>query len=87
MTPFLVRPAEMVASYTQHGGSFDADKPRLWCEMRLPELYGRRAFDLHPDGQRFAVLQDVAEPGETKRDKVVLFLNFFDELRRLAPTK
>ena len=25
--------------------------------------------------------------GEAKGDKVVLFVNFFDELRRLAPTK
>ena len=35
----------------------------------------------------FAVLQEVAEPGEAKRDKVVLFQNFFDDLRRLAPTR
>lgn len=76
----------MVASYAEQGGSFHADKPRLWGETRLPDLQELRTFDLHPDGQRFAVLQDVAEAGE-KRDKVVLFQNFFDELRRLAPTK
>jgi dipeptidyl aminopeptidase/acylaminoacyl peptidase len=77
----------LVASYAEQGDSFHADKPRLWGETRLPDLVGFRSFDLHPDGQRFAVLQQVAEPGEAKRDHVVLFLNFFDELRRLAPTK
>ena len=77
----------MVAAYEEKGTSFNADKPRLWCETRLPEAYGLRAFDLHPDGQRFAVFQDIAEPAQAKRDKVVLFMNFFDELRRLAPTK
>jgi hypothetical protein len=77
----------MVASYAEQTGSFHTDKSRLWCETRLPELYGLRTFDLHPDGQRFAVLKEVEEPGETKRAKVVLFENFFDEMRRLAPTK
>ena len=76
----------MLASYAEQGGSFHADKPRLWGETRLPDQE-IRTFDLHPDGQRFAVLQDVPEPGEAKRDSVVLFENFFDELRRVAPTK
>ncbi len=77
----------MVASYAEQGDSFHADKPRLWCETRLPELYGQRAFDLHPDGQRFAVLRDIVDTDQAKRDKVVLFQNFFDELRRLAPSR
>ena len=77
----------MVASYAEQGGSFHADKPRLWCETRLPDLQGFWTFDLHPDGRRFAVLKEVGEPGEAKRDHVVLFLSFFDELRRLAPTQ
>jgi len=77
----------MVAPYSEQSGSFLADKPRLWCETRIPTQQGIRGFDLHPDGRRFAVLQEVVEPSQAKRDHVVLFLNFVDELRRLAPSK
>jgi serine/threonine-protein kinase len=76
----------MAVSYAEHAGAFDADKPRLWGEVRLPDLPGFRTFDMHPDGQRLAVLKGVQEPGE-KQNKVVLFQNFFDELRRVAPSK
>ena len=44
-------------------------------------------FDLHPDGAQFAIAP-AAQPDEGgKRDRVVLILNFFDELRRSSPTK
>jgi len=84
---FYVAPDQrlMVASYAGQGGSFHVDKPRRWSETRLPDLKPTWSYDPHPDGQRIAVLQPVAEPGDAKRDTVVLFLNFFDELRRLAP--
>ncbi len=42
-------------------------------------------FDLHPDGERFAVAPAAAAEEGEKRDKVVVILNFFDELRRIAP--
>ena len=45
-----------------------------------------RSFDLHPDGERFA-LAAVPETQRRKQDKVVFIFNFFDELRRLAPAK
>jgi serine/threonine-protein kinase len=76
----------MVASYAEQGDTFHADKPRLWSETRLQDVQGFRNFDLHPDGQRLAVFREVAEPGG-RLDKVVLFENFFDELRRVAPTR
>ena len=39
----------------------------------------------HPDGQRFAVAPAVDE-SDVKQDKVIFIFNFFDELRRIAPT-
>jgi hypothetical protein len=75
----------MAAPYSVQGGSFRPETPRPWSDVRLPDGGPTRTFDPHPDGQRLAVLQPVAEPGDAKRDAVVLFLNFFDELRRLAP--
>jgi hypothetical protein len=71
-----------VASYSVTGDSFSADRPQPWSEQRF--VVGRH-FDLHPDGERVA-LAVVRESGATKQDKVVFIFNFFDELRRIAPT-
>ena len=74
----------MVAPYTVEGNSFKADKPRLWSERKIQPRPRLRSFDLHPDGERFAV--SAAEtPAEDRRDKIVFIFNFFDELRRIAP--
>jgi serine/threonine-protein kinase len=77
----------MVAPYTDDGESFRADKPRFWSEGRLSVRSNtqRRNFDLHPDGQRVAVIGAPQGQSEIKRDKVVFILNFFDYLRRIAP--
>ena len=73
------------AAYTVDGDSFRAEKPQLWSEglwaarPRPPS----RDFDLHPDGQRFAIAAG-ATGGDAQLDKVVLTFNFFDELKRLT---
>ena len=78
-----------VVSYTEEGGLFKADKPRQLCDTQLPGhlTQGFRSFDLHPDGTRFAVLQPFGDPARSRREHLVLVLNFLDELRRLAPAK
>ena len=76
----------MVASYKIEAGSFRADKPQLWSEGQFTDRQTNRNFDLHPDGQRFAVLKAPENQAATKLDKVTFILNFFDELRRIAPT-
>jgi Tol biopolymer transport system component len=76
----------MVAAYTVVGDSFRADRPQLWSEGQFTDRGPRRNFDLHPDGKRFAVLKAAETQAEARRDKVVFIFNFFDELRRLAPT-
>ena len=45
----------MVAAYAAEGDSFRAEKPRQWSPGLVPFRAGIRTFDLHPDGQRFAV--------------------------------
>jgi len=40
-------------------------------------------YDVSQDGQRFAMLQPVAE---TEPDEIVIVLNWFEELERLVPT-
>ena len=75
----------IVASYMVEGDSFRADKPRLWSEARFITRPRQRSFDLHPDGNRFAIAA-VTETQAVKEDKVVFIFNFFDELRRIAPS-
>ena len=76
----------MVAGYTVEGDSFRAEKPRVWSPGLVPlRGLGARTYDLHPDGERVAVVKASGDEAEARRDKVVLILNFFDELRRLAP--
>ena len=45
----------MVATYSVDGDSFRAEKPRLWSEARFVGNRPWRIFDLHPDGERFAI--------------------------------
>jgi serine/threonine-protein kinase len=73
----------MVVAFTVEGDSFRAEKPRLWSERRFIGRTTNRSFDLHPDGERFALAAQT--PGGDKQDHVTFLFNFFDELRRMAP--
>ena len=75
----------MVASYAVKGDSFRAEKPRVWSPGLVPLRFGNGTYDLHPDGERVAVLKAPGDEAEAGRDHVTLIVNFFDELRRIAP--
>jgi serine/threonine-protein kinase len=79
--------AQMVAAYTPGGDSLRVEKPRRWSPGLASMSGGYRNSDLHPDGQRFAVIRAADERLDEARDHVVFVQNFFDELRRLAPPK
>jgi Tol biopolymer transport system component len=76
----------MVAPYRVENESFRAGIPRLWAE-RAPALRERlveRLYALHPDGMRVAI----APPSESEavgQNHITFVLNFFEELRRIAP--
>ena len=54
--------------------------------LRRAEATGNnRNFDLHPDGDRFALMKVPEAQTGAKNDKVVFIFNFFDELKRMAP--
>ena len=77
----------MMMPYRVEGSTFVAGKPVQLSEMRI---LGRprppsRDLDVHPDGKRFVVAGADTDSGQ-KLDRVVLVFNFFDELRRIAPT-
>ncbi len=78
----------MVMPYRVEGNTFVAGKPVPLHETRIA---GRprspsRDLDLHPDGKRFVVAGSESEAAQ-RLDKVVFVFNFFDELRRIAPSK
>jgi len=75
----------MVAAFTIDGDTFRARKPSLWSEGRYLYRGASRPFDLHPDGERVALLPAAQTSNGLKPDKVSFFFNFFDELRRIAP--
>ena len=77
----------MVVTYTASGDSFRADKPQLWSPGQIGDVEtGTYTFDLHPDGQRFAVLKAPGTEQTAAVNKVSFVFNFFDELRRRVPT-
>ena len=64
--------------------------------FELPPFYSSavvrrvgRQWDLAPDGKRFLTINpaDVAAPGERSQAGIVVVVNWFEELRRLVPTK
>jgi serine/threonine-protein kinase len=78
----------MAATYTAKGDSFAADKPRLWSNTQIMDLFGTGIWnlDLSPDGKRFAVIPRPDATAEPKGSvHVTVLLNFFDELRRRVP--
>jgi serine/threonine-protein kinase len=72
----------MEVTYSEEGNSFVVDEPQRWSETVLPFA----AFNLSPDTTR-AIIATPAEPLDARHTLHVTFLlNFFDELRRRAPT-
>ena len=44
------------------------------------------AYDIHPDGKRFIMVSERKDAAASPRNQVNIVLNWFEELRRLAPT-
>jgi serine/threonine-protein kinase len=83
----------MVVPYSIKGSEFVPARPARWSETRFSAAppvttYGP-GLDLHPDGQRFAVMPMLAgrRDATLRGAQIVVVFNFFDELRRLAPIR
>jgi len=66
--------------------SFSAGKPRMLFEgdyLLTPLQFPN--YDVSPDGQRFLMLKPV-DTGESARTQINVVLNWFEELKRRAPT-
>jgi serine/threonine-protein kinase len=72
----------MTVTYTLSGDSFVPAPSRVWAE----KVRGVGGFDLAPDGKRVATIVPLATKDASQRESAVaVVVNFFDELRRLAP--
>jgi serine/threonine-protein kinase len=82
----------MVATYRVTGDSFRTESTRPWASARAIARtrglvgFDGRAFDLHPDGNRAIGAWAPESAPLPVQNTVILAFNFFDELRRLAPT-
>src|SRR5262249_20293513 len=68
----------MVVGSAVDGAPFRSEKPRPWTDGRYQTRGSIRMFDLHPDGQRFALAPAAPAPSVPKPDKLVFVVNFFD---------
>jgi serine/threonine-protein kinase len=75
-----------VVPYSVVGGEFRAERPRAFNNERFTVPPNSFSMDLHPDGERFAVVISSQSP-DAKLDKVVLIVDFFDYLRQIAPVE
>jgi len=75
----------MVVEYKVSGGAFQADKPRVWSPVPVPIMGNNRGIDVSRDGRRMAVVLKPPTTAGAKEEHITFFLNFTDELRRIAP--
>ena len=78
----------MVASYSAKGGSFVAEKPRVWSEVSLAALSastGATQYDVASDGKRLAAATYAGSGTQQNSGHVIFLENFSDELQRKVP--
>jgi serine/threonine-protein kinase len=80
----------MVASYSVKGGSFVAEKPRVWSDVSLAALAastGATQYDVAPDGKRLVAATYAGGATQQNSGHVIFLENFIDELQRKAPLR
>jgi hypothetical protein len=76
----------MAARYAVVGDSFRADTPQAWSPVGIQAVApGNSGYALHPDGKRVAAAAVADESGSVANDKIVLFFNFGEYLKKIAP--
>jgi hypothetical protein len=65
--------------------TFTAGTPAMVFEGDYLLGPGGRTYDVSPDGERFLMIKPVESPAGEQ--KIVVVQNWFEELKRLAPTE
>lgn len=83
-------PVSVMAVSIQAGNTFTAGNPRKLIEGPFFAASSNfaRSYDVSPDGKRFLLIKEQGRPvEESGPSSLVVVLNWFDELKRLAPPK
>jgi serine/threonine-protein kinase len=78
----------MMASYSVKGGSFVAERPRVWSEVSLTALSastGATQYDASLDGKRLVAATYAGGTTQQNSGQVIFLENFVDELQRKVP--
>ena len=88
---FYLGPSGAVMSAAVEGGStFRAGNPVRLFEGRyfMSATSAGRTYDVSPDGRRFLMIKPVGSPEQTAAPtSLIVVQNWFEELKRLVPTK
>jgi serine/threonine-protein kinase len=67
---------------------FAAGNPAVVFEGSYATPQGGRGYDVSPDGRRFLMIKEGASSGDaTPQAQIILIQNWFEELKRLVPTR
>ncbi len=72
----------------QSGTTLVAGRPQVLFEFAmLAQGGGNRPYDIAPDGRFLIIRSGQADAGGGTASNMILVLNWFEELKRLVPTK
>ena len=78
----------MMAVPVQFGTTLVVGRPQVLFEFAmLPVLGGSRPYDIAPDGRFLIIRSGQAEAAGAAAPEIVVVQNWFEELKRLVPTK
>ena len=79
---------QMMVVPVQYGKTLVAGPPQVLFKFAmLPILFGSRPYDIAPDGRFLIIRSGQAEVAGGTAPEIVLIQNWFEELKRLVPTK
>jgi serine/threonine-protein kinase len=78
--------ASLIAVSVESEGGFSLGRARpLFEDVYVPRGTSRN-YDIHPDGKQFLMIKTVEEEEEVPVTELLVVENWFEELKRLAPT-
>jgi serine/threonine-protein kinase len=78
----------MAATVENRGGTLAFSRPELVIETPYEgAAFQGRSYDVSLDGRRFLMVKSAESEDSTASRRIVLVQNWFDELRRLAPSR
>ena len=78
----------MFAVAVQSGTTLVAGRPQVLFEFAmLRQTAGNRPYDIAPDGRFLIIRSGQAEAAGGTASNLILVQNWFEELKRLVPTK